>query len=482
MKTKLLAVLLLAASAAAQTLSPAVKQYVTVDSPMQVVIVNARVIDGSGAPAKENQTLILVRGRISYLGGPVKVAEDWPQGTQFVNAAGMTLLPGLVLLHEHMFYPAGGGVFHEMPYSFPRLYLASGVTSLRTGGSIEPYTDLELKKLIDAGKSVGPKMHVTGPYLEGVGSFTPQMHAIATPEDARATVAFWADQGATSFKAYNVITRANLKAAIDEAHRRGLKVTGHLCSIGFREAAELGIDDLEHGLIVDTEFYPEKKPDECPSPSKAYVHLASLDVNGPEIQQTIRTLVEKKVAVTSTLPVFEMLVPARPATPQRVLDAMSEPAKINFLTSRARLDDAARIQAGIGRPDSPWPRLFKMEMEFERAFAKAGGLLVAGTDPTGNGGALAGFGSQRQVELLVEAGFTPLEAIQICTQNGARYLGIEKEVGTIEVGKAADLILVKGAPDKNIADIENVHMVFKDGVGYDPQKLIDSVRGLVGIR
>jgi imidazolonepropionase-like amidohydrolase len=123
-----------------------------------------------------------------------------------------------------------------------------------------------------------------------------------------------------------------------------------------------------------------------------------------------------------------------------------------------------------------------MEMDFEHAFAKAGGLLLAGVDPTGNGGALPGFGDQREVELLVEAGFTPLEAIQICTQNGARYLGIENEVGTIAPGKAADLIVVRGAPDKNIADIESVQLVFKDGVGYDSEKLIQSVRGLVGIR
>lgn len=492
----LFVLLLLAASAAPQNLSPAVQQYVA-DDRREIGITHVRIIDGTGALAKEDQTILIVNGRILRIFGPneklspskdempiIEKGRPWKMKVEkLIDGTGMTLLPGLVLLHEHMFYPAGGGVFHEMPYSFPRLYLAAGVTSLRTGGSIEPYTDLELKKLIDSGKSVGPKMHVTGPYLEGAGAFTPQMHAIATPEDARATVAFWADQGATSFKAYNVITRANLKAAIDEAHRRGLKVTGHLCSIGFREAAELGIDDLEHGLIVDTEFFPGKKPDECPSSSKAYVHLATMDVNGPEIQQTIRTLVEKKVAVTSTLPVFEMFVPNRsnPA-PQRVLDAMSDTAKTMFLSSRAGLDDPVRNQQRYGKPEAPWGRLFQMEMQFERAFAKAGGLLVAGTDPTGNGGALAGFGSQRQVELLVEAGFTPLEAIQICTQNGARYLGIEKEVGTIEVGKAADLILVKGSPDKNIADIENVQMVFKDGVGYDPQKLVDSVRGLVGIR
>src|SRR4051812_12772551 len=373
---KLALILLLAASAAAQTLSPAVKEYVKVEAPT-VVLTHVRVIDGTGAGAKEGQTVIISGGKIQTVAAIYD--QMLPRDAKTIDATGMTLLPGLVLLHEHMFYPAGGGVFHEMQFSFPRLYLATGVTSLRTGGSIEPYTDLEIKKLIDAGKSVGPKMHVTGPYLEGVGSFTPQMHAITSPEDAKSTVAFWAEQGATSFKAYNVITRAELKSAIDEAHVRKLKVTGHLCSIGFREAAALGIDDLEHGLIVDTEFYPEKKPDVCPDPTKADVQLLSMDVNGPQIQQTIRTLVEHKVALTSTLPVFEMFVSGRPnPAPARVLAAMSDVAKNNFLGSRATLDDPARNQARYGQAENPWNKLFKMEMDFERSFAKQGGLLVAG--------------------------------------------------------------------------------------------------------
>ena len=321
---KLALIFLLAASAAAQTLSPAVREYVKVDAPT-VVLNHVRLVDGTGAAAKDNQTVVLAAGKIQSIGATNSPAS---KGSKFIDATGMTLLPGLVLLHEHMFYPAGGGVYHEMAFSFPRLYLANGVTSLRTGGSIEPYTDIEMKKSIDAGKSVGPKMHITGPYLEGSPPPILQLHGIATPDEARTMVAFWAGQGATSFKAYNVITREELKAAIDEAHARKLKLTGHLCSVGFREAAALGIDNLEHGLVVDTEFYPEKKPDVCPDPTKAVLHLITMDVNGPEIQQTIKTLLTHHVAVTSTLPVFENFVPGRanPA-PIRVLAAMSEVAK-----------------------------------------------------------------------------------------------------------------------------------------------------------
>src|SRR5207245_3614564 len=140
--------------------------------------------------------------------------------------------------------------------------------------------------------------------------------------------------------------------------------------------------------------------------------------------------------------------------------------------------DQARIRKRDGTDVSPWPAAFKKEMEFERAFVKAGGTLLAGLDPTGMGGIVAGFGDQRELELLVEAGFTPLEAIHIATYNGAQYLGEADKVGTIAPGKQADLVVVKGDPSQKIEDIENVETVFKDGVGYDSAKLLESVRGL----
>ena len=125
--------------------------------------------------------------------------------------------------------------------------------------------------------------------------------------------------------------------------------------------------------------------------------------------------------------------------------------------------------------------LLKKEMQFERDFVKAGGLLLSGEDPTGYGGVLAGFGDQRQTELLVEAGFTPLEAIHIATQNGAEFLGEGSRIGTLKTGKQADIVVINGDPSQKIADIENVELVFKDGVAYDSRKLIESVRGSVGL-
>lgn len=470
----LVAAIFLSIAVAAQTLSPEVQRYVKVKDPV-IAITHVRVIDGTGAAAKEDQTIVVRNGKIESMG-----TQAPPQGVKVIDANGQTAIPGLVGMHDHLFYPMGNGVFSNMLFSFPRLYLAAGVTTIRTTGSVDPYADLELKKRIDKGEALGPKMHVTGPYLEGEGTFVQQFHQIKDPEDARKTVNFWADQGVTSYKAYNFITRAELGAAIDEAHKRGIKVTGHLCSVGFREAAALGIDDLEHGLTVDTEFYPGKKPDVCPDPSAAVAAAAKLDVKGTEIQQTIKDLIAKKVAVTSTLPVFENFVAGRPPLQQRVLDAMSLDARNAYLAARVRITDDAAMKQRYGPEGSPWPAMFKREMEFEREFVRQGGLLLAGEDPTGIGGDLAGFGDQREVELLVEAGFTPLEAIKIATQNGAQFLG-DDSVGTLAPGKAADIVLIKGDPSKNINDIEKVDTVFKDGIGYDSQKLIESVRGHVGI-
>jgi imidazolonepropionase-like amidohydrolase len=472
--------LIVADLALAQTLSPQVRAFVKVDAPV-VALAHVRVVDGTGAAAREDQTIVIAKGKVESVSDAATVSI--PKDAQVLDLHGYSVIPGLVGMHDHMFYPMGNVVFGEMAYSFPRLYLAGGVTTIRTGGSLEPYTDLEIKKTIDAGGMPGPKIHVTGPYLEGAGSWALQMHQLSGPDDATKTVNFWLDQGVDNFKAYMFITPAELAAAVAAAHKRGAKVTGHLCSIGFREAAAIGIDDLEHGLLVDTEFLPEKKPGECPEKPENPELIAKLDVNSGPLHDMILDLIKHHVAVTSTLPVFEMgSFPDRPAMQKRVLDALSPDARSAVLEKRVRSSDSGMLRKEYGSDVSPWPAAFKKEMEFEHAFVQAGGVLLAGLDPTGMGGVIAGFGDQREVELLVEAGFTPIEAIHIATFNGAQYLGEADRIGTIAPGHQADLVVIKGDPSKKIEDIENVETVFKDGIGYDSAKLIESVRGVVGSR
>src|SRR6266446_4817886 len=453
------------------------QQFVRSEAPV-IALAHVRLIDGTGAPPLEDQTIVITEGKIQSI-APSTTATV-PTGAQTLDLKGHTVLPGLVGMHDHMFFPMGGNppMYSNMGSSFPRLYLANGVTTIRTTGSVVPFTDLEIKKLIDAGKMIGPKMHITAPYLEGAGAYTPVMHELTGSDDARRIVNFWADQGATSFKAYMNITREELRAAVEEAHKRGLKVTGHLCSIGFREAAEIGIDNLEHGLLPDSEFVPNKQPDKCPGAAVS-ASLRQLDLNSDAVKETIRTLVAKNVALTSTLPVFEAGAPLTQSgigatsavLNPRMLSVMNTDARVRYLTARSRIP-----------ADSPTAVLVRKSMDFERAFVAAGGLLMAGLDPTGNGGVVAGFGDLREVELLVEAGFTPLEAIKVASFNGAKFLGEDAHIGSISAGKQADLIVVKGNPATNINDIEKVEIVFKDGVGFDSEKLIQSVQGLVGIR
>jgi hypothetical protein len=351
----------------------------------------------------------------------------------------------------------------QMTFSSPRLYLAAGVTTMRTTGSVEPYVDLNVKSLIDAGGMIGPHMDVTGPYLEGQGSPFIQMHGLKDAEDARRTVAYWADLGATSFKAYMNITRAELGAAIQEAHRRGVKLTGHLCSVTYPEAVALGIDDLEHGFFVNTQLDPGKKPDVC-SESTGNATLVAMTPESPEAAALIKLLVDHHVALTSTLPVFEQRVPGHSPLNPRAMAVLTVEAREAYLYARNLTNQAPRERFA----------------DTLKAYRNELGLLLAGPDPTGNGGVIPGFGDQREVELLVEAGFSPVEAVKIATLNGATYLGLADRIGSVAAGKNADLMIVKGDPSRTITDIENVEIVFKDGVGYDAPKLLESVKGRYG--
>jgi len=469
----------------AQTLGPEVRPFVALDVPA-FMLRHVRVIDGTGAAAREDQSVVVVGGRVQAV-GPAQSVKS-PDGAKVLDYPGHTLLPGLVGMHDHLYYsasntqqlsaesyPEPGRFLEEIAVTAPRLYLAGGVTTVRTTGCVEPSTDLKVKRRIDAGLMPGPRIHLTAPYLEGKGTPFAQMHEIATPDEARRMVEFWTEAGMDSFKAYMHLTRAELTASIAEAHRNKLKLTGHLCSITWPEAIAAGIDDLEHGpVFTDSELVADKQPDVCPARDAQLASWMKTDIRSAPVQALIKSRVEHGVAVTSTLPVFEAYVRDRPPLQPRVLAAMSPVARESYLTIRARVSS---ISSSAALPEAA----LRKEMDFELAFVRAGGLLLAGPDPTGNGGVLPGFGNQREIELLVEVGFSPVEAIAIATRNGARYLGEEAEIGTIAAGRRADLVLVKGDPSRTIADIENVEWVFKGGVAFDSKKLIDSVRGRVGI-
>ena len=440
-----------------------------------IALTSATLIDGTGAAPQQGMTVLIQGQRIQAVGkdGTVKI----PDGAQQVSLAGKTLLPGYVMLHEHFFYPTGLLTYANMPYSFPRLYLAGGVTTLRTGGSINPYADLGIKQWIDGGHAVGPHMFITGPYLTAGDDpdDLPVMQLADFGDPAMAVEAerHWIALGARDFKTYTTIPRKTLGAVIDYAHKHGARVTGHLCSVTYKEAVDLGIDDLEHGIFVATDFVKDKQPDKCPSPVAVQKSLASLDVNGPDAQGLLQTLLKHHVALTSTLTVFEASTPGRPMLPDSVLDLMSLQARSNYLRSYGRTAQA-------NNPDAI--QAFKNDMAFEKAFFDKGGFLVDGTDPTGNGGVVPGWSNAREVELLLEAGLSLPDAIKVSTLNGARYLQIDKDRGSVAAGKYADLTVLDGDLTADPKVLHKVLWVFKDGVGYDSAKLTDSVKGDVGVR
>jgi imidazolonepropionase-like amidohydrolase len=443
-------------------------RYVAVITPV-VAITDVLLIDGTGSPARPGQTVVLRDGKIESVGPAASVKA--PDGATIIDGRGKTLIPGMIGLHDHLFYMAAGGRSNQMNFTAPRLYLGSGVTTIRTTGSASPYADINLKRDIAAGKVPGPDIHVTTPYLTGPRGGG-DMATAATPAEARKFVAYWAEEGASWIKFYADISRAAMKAAIDEGHKRGMRATGHLCSVTFREAIAMGIDDFAHGALTMSDFASNKKPDECPPNIWGILDTAITD-KGPIATPLIDLMVKKKVSMTTTMPVYEAFYPKRPVTDERTLELMTGEVREAYLKDRAFIDSS-----------KVWPfteQGFQRALSFDRAFFAAGGVLASGVDPTGNGGALPGFGDQRAYELLLEAGLTAEQAVQVVTLNGAKVLGEAAKVGSVEKGKRANLVLLDGDLAKDGAVIRKAVTVFKDGVGYDSAKLIAATKGRVGI-
>jgi imidazolonepropionase-like amidohydrolase len=413
-----------------------------------VVLRNLRVIDGTGSPPALNQTIVIEGARLSAVGDASQVKG--PAGATELDLTGRTALPGLVMMHEHLIYMVGLEFSHALPFSAPRLYLAFGITTIRTAGTDHPYLETNLKRAIERGDVPGPEIHLTSPYFNGPGSPTLGDLTVSDPDQARASVRYWAAQGISWFKVYTHISKPVLAAVIDEAHKLGARVTGHLESVSCADAAELGIDNIEHS-------WGSCRGDlQGPSETRA-----------ARAEPLMRKLIAARVTLTST-PVDL----ARPLTDQ----------ELSVLHPAAR-DSYLRLLLRRGQPPPPGaPSLPpRGEGPLTLQFVKAGGRIVLGSDPCCDG-LIPGFASHNAIKLLAEAGFTPLDAIRIATLEGARFLGIADRVGTIAVGKEADLLIVRGDPATNIQDLSNVERVYANGKAYDPQALLSEVRGQVGWR
>ncbi|MGC3944220.1 MAG: amidohydrolase family protein [Chryseolinea sp.] len=414
-----------------------------------MLLENARVVDVVKGTVLEQQAIHISNGRIKAIGTRKKLKV--PKGISTLDLKGRTVLPGLVMLHEHMNYNNGAGVWLFQPASFPKLYLAAGVTTLRTAGAENPMYDLNLKKRIDKGVSIGPRMYVTGPmFNDASGGFLGDF-VITTYEDARKATSFWADQGCTSFKVYSDISRNALMGVIDEAHARGLPVTGHLGKMSCSEACELGIDNIEHGFAS------------CMSDlNLAFDSVWHVNSEQKKVTDLINRLIARKVVLT--------------ITPFADSD-FGNVSLFDYLST----DERKRIEGYLTDKPSLIP---KEENDIqlrplERKFVKQGGQIVLGADAA-DFGLLPGFQNHNVMISMVKGGWQPMEVIRMATIDGARFLKAEQELGSIDVGKSADLIIVSGKPDQSISDIRNVDIVFEKGVGYDSKALRERTKGLVG--
>ena len=363
-----------------------------------IALEHVRVIDGIGRVPIEDQTILMINGKIAAIGTSAKITL--PKTTVRLNLKGRTVLPGLVMLHEHMFYFSGFRVWHSQAVSYPRLYLAAGVTTLRTAGTDVPYTDLNLKLGIDEGRIAGPKMFVTGPFFNGYDGHFLGDEIVRNAADGRRSVAFWAEEGVTSFKVYSSISLDALKGVIQEAHSRGLKVTGHLESVSCRAAADLGIDNIEHS------FGSCLKEIGVTTTADGF----SVSTDGRQkAHSLILHLIKAGVVLTSTPSAIE-----RPISAEE-LDLLHPTARENYLTAMKFVPASA-------------PLLQKYIRKLERDFVAAGGRMVVGSDPQDRG-MIAGYADHHALELLVEAGWTPMEVIRMATFEGAKFLGVGRTTG-----------------------------------------------------
>ncbi|AKM06771.1 amidohydrolase family protein [Pelagerythrobacter marensis] len=430
-------------------------------SATRTAIVGAAVIDGTGAPPRSDMVVVIEGERISA----VSPRKDFvpSAGMKIIDGAGKTIVPGFVGMHDHTHVP--GNTFTGNVAA--SLWIAGGVTTVMTAGSAEPERELALAREIARGERIGPEIFASAPYISGPGG-SPAMVSPANEAEARAFVRGWRKRGVRWFKLYRHTRPAIGAAVIDEAHRRGGRVTGHLCSITFAEAAAMGIDGIEHGLTSASDLVPDKQVGTCRS---AVPLLDTLDLDSPDVARLIETLVAQGVTLTSTLPILEGRFAHRPQGDARSLALLTPAARERLAIRRRQLEADA---AGTVWTPAVWQKV----LAFERRFVAAGGTLLMGPDFGRH--AVPGFGNQRGFELLVEAGFTVPEAVRIATLNGASALGIGHRVGRIAPGFEADLILIAGDPVRRPRDIRKVETVFVNGHAIAPAPLIEAARGRFG--
>ena len=397
-------------------------------------IVGGRLIDGTGKPAIENAVVILKDGKIAAAGPASSTAV--PEGAQVVDAHGKSMLPGLWEMHAH---------FEQVEWG--PIYLATGVTTARDVGNEREFI-VATRDAIAAGRGIGPRLVMAG-VVDGSGPFSLGVIRVDTPEQAREQVQKYKAAGFQQIKIYSSVKPDILKVVTAEAHRLGMTVTGHIpFGMNAIQGIEDGMDQINHVEYLTAVLADPKS------------HI--IDPDAPKVKEAIKLLMEHHTVVDPTLALMEIITHST----DKPISAF-EPGILRV---------APELREGLETMGVPPQRgeqmaaVFRSMVATVRLLHQAGVPIVAGTDQS-----VPGFSLDREIELHVQAGFTPMEAIQSATLVAARAMGMEKESGTIEPGKRADVILVDGNPLENISDIRKVSTVFAGGKMYEPAALWSSV-------
>jgi len=432
------------------------KSFLTIDQ-SHIALRYAKVIDGTGGPAQERQTL-LIEGDIITKIGPTSSIEI-PAHYTIIDLDNHTLIPGIVGTHNHMRLPSSA-----MLNTSPKLHLAAGVTTIQTCGTGNAMEELAIAKDIAEGNQPGPYIVNSSPYFTGPAG-KPHFIRFTDEESIRDTISYWVEKGVRWFKAYQHTRPSDLAVIIDQAHRLGAKVCAHLCATTYQEAAALGIDAIEHGFIHSYDHATGREPDRC-SGNRDF--RSNLSINSSAVKEVQQVLIDQGVALSSTPSIFA--TQAEMEADPRDLQALA-PYHVQAYEARKK----RKIEQG-----AKWyfkPEWLNKSLAYDLQFFKSGGLLTAGPDPGIYN--LPGFGDQKNYELFIRGGFSPSEAIQVMTSNGARSLGLDR-IGTLAAGMQADLVVLRGDLEAAPGVIRAVDIVFKKGKAYDPKKLLAIIQGNVG--
>ena len=439
-------------------LSDYVKSYLALED-RKLAFVHAKVIDGKGQEIVHDQTILIEEGTIVSIG--YTSLNEIPSDYKIIDLSGRTIIPGIVGTHNHMRLPQGA-----MLFTSTRLYLAAGVTTYQTCGTGNPAEEIAISNAIQNGEEPGSLIVNSGPYFTGPDGKS-NFVRFSSEKAVRDTIAYWAGRGVEWFKVYRHTRPEDLKVIVEEAHKHGAKVTGHFCATTFEEAARIGVDAIEHGFIHSFDHAEDHQTGVC-SGSRSF--RSALDINSEEVGRIHQLLIREGVALSTTPSILEAQVASRAYADERTLNAMAPFHVEAYETRRKRMDEKG----------DDW--YFKLEwltksLQYDRLFYQRGGLLTAGPDPGLHN--LPGYGDQRNYQLLVEAGFKPQEAIQVMTSNGAELLELD-HLGSIEIGKQADLVILNGDLENETDAIEKVGWVIKDGWVFDPEKLVADIHGHMG--